>query len=218
MDEFPSNANSDKLRAEATPVDKKIEKVITGDIVIRKPPFYKKLFGTFFEGDLKGTGQFVVLEVLIPAARDAVADGFQQGLERMMYGEVKSINRRSRSGSGLLNAATTFVNYGRYSQTNNMREPMRDPRPQLSRQARAQHDFQEIVFATRPEAETVYSRMLDLLEKYQTVSVRDFYDLVGAHSEYTDDNWGWTDLRGSDIRRVSGGYLILLPPTQVLEK
>ena len=39
----------------------------------------------------------------------------------------------------------------------------------------------------------------------------DLYDLVGMTSNYTDNKYGWYDLRTAYIQGVSGGYVIRLP-------
>ena len=43
------------------------------------------------------------------------------------------------------------------------------------------------------------------------VSVADLYDLVGISGNYTDNKYGWTNLRNSDVQRVRDGYLLKLP-------
>lgn len=58
--------------------------------------------------------------------------------------------------------------------------------------------------------------MIDALATYNCVSVADLYDLVGMTSNYTDNKYGWYDLRTAYIQGVSGGYVIRLPKPVVL--
>jgi hypothetical protein len=81
----------------------------------------------------------------------------------------------------------------------------------MSRQARARHDFDEIVLESRTEAEEVIDRLFDLVSRYESATVADLYELVGLASSHTDHKWGWTDLRGAGVSRVRGGYLLDLP-------
>ena len=67
------------------------------------------------------------------------------------------------------------------------------------------------VFDTRKEAEEVLDRMDDLIDTYGVVSVADLYDLVGISGNYTDNKYGWTNLRNADVQRVRDGYLLKLP-------
>jgi hypothetical protein len=75
----------------------------------------------------------------------------------------------------------------------------------------------DMLFATRVEAETVLIKMYDLLEGYEFVSVRDLHSLIGWSSSYIDEKWGWTNLNGSDIRRDRDGYTLTLPDTVPLD-
>ena len=54
-------------------------------------------------------------------------------------------------------------------------------------------------------------RMDELISSYRVVSVADFYDLAGITPEYTDNKYGWTDIRSANIVRVRDGYMIKLP-------
>jgi uncharacterized protein YerC len=81
----------------------------------------------------------------------------------------------------------------------------------MSRQARATHNFDEVILPTRREAEEVLDFLHDLLTRYETVSVSDLYELVGETGNFTDEKWGWTDLAGASVSRVRDGYLLNLP-------
>ena len=87
----------------------------------------------------------------------------------------------------------------------------------MSNRARANHDFDEIVLATRAEAEEVIDNLFALVDSYDTATVADLYGMVGQTGSYTDEKWGWSDLRGTSISRVKGGYLLDLPRPQYLD-
>lgn len=70
---------------------------------------------------------------------------------------------------------------------------------------------------TRVEAEEVIDRMFDLVSQYEMVTVADLYDLVGLANNYTDEKWGWTDIRGAGVSRIKGGYLLDLPRPEPLD-
>lgn len=202
MEEFPGNRRTDR------PEDKKVKRIVEGNVVRRRQPLGKRFASLFVAGDSRSVTQYVFMDVLLPAAKDMVADAVSQGVERMIFGEVRSSARRTFSGSN-----TSYTPYNRYS-TNRIGGPPRDHtigRPQMSRQARARHDFDEIILATRREAEEVLDQMRDSLARYETVSVSDLYEMVGEDSSFTDEKWGWTDLTGSSVSRTRDGYLLNLP-------
>jgi hypothetical protein len=201
--EFPSNNYKGKAKPAAEPDEKKIERVTEGEVIRRKKPLGKRLREMFIGGDASSVWSYVVLEVFVPAARDMMADMATQGVERMVFGEARSTSRRTGLGP---RTTSGYTSYNRYAQ-----QPRQEPRADLSRRARANHDFDEIILATRGEAQEVLDRLFDLVARYETATVADLYELVGVTGSYTDDKWGWTDIRDADIKRVSHGYLLDLP-------
>lgn len=210
MEDYP--ANSQKEQAKTKPDDKKIEQVVKGEVARRKKPLGKRFAETFVQGEAQGVWSFVVLDVLLPAAKDMVADAFSQGIERMLFGEVRSTSRRtgSRPGSTQYGGHTA---YNRYSTSSSRRD---EPR-QISRRSRSTHDFDEIIIPTRVEAEEVIDRMFEIISRYEQVTVAELYELVGVTGNYTDDKWGWTDLRGANVSRIRNGYLLDLPRPEPLD-
>ena len=111
----------------------------------------------------------------------------------LLYGETRSKSK----------GRDTKVSYTKYYD--------RDyDRPARSR-GRYGYDYDDIILDTRKEAEEVLDRMDDLIDNYGVVSVADLYDLVGISGNYTDNKYGWTNLRNADVQRVRDGYLLKLP-------
>lgn len=204
--EFPANSR----RAREGSDEKKVDKVIEGSAIRRKKPPGRRFADLFISGDSSSVAQYVFLDVLLPAAKDMIADAVSQGVERMIFGEARSTSRRSGVGSRN-HGPGGYVSYNRYAQKRE--EPSRG----MSRQARATHTFDEIVLETRREAEEVLDRLFDMIEKYETATVSDLYELVGETSSFADEKWGWVDLRGAKVSRVRNGYLIELPKPTALD-
>jgi hypothetical protein len=211
VEEFPTNSHRAKKGInEDQP--KKIEKVVVGSVVRQKKPLGRRFLDTFFGGDAQGVVGYVMMDVLIPAAKDMIADAVTTGIERMIFGEVRSTSRRSSIRS---NPSGGYVSYNRFSsgQTAGRREDPRD----ISRRARSSHDFDEIILATRVEAQEVIDSLFDLISNYEAATVSDLYELVGVSGNYTDEKWGWTDIRGAGVTRVRNGYLLDLPRPEQLK-
>lgn len=211
--EFPSNSSrtsKEKPPASAKAEEKKVEKVVTGKVVQRKKRLSTRFKETFISGaDSKSVLEYVLFDILIPAGKDMIVDATQAGLERKFYGESRSHGRRgySRGGSGY----TAYNRIGSSAARSIVRDPREDPRPAPSRRARANHDFGEIILETRVEAVAVMETLYELLSKFEVVTVADLYDAVDVESAFTDNRWGWEDLRGAEIQRVRDGYLLVLP-------
>jgi hypothetical protein len=216
MDSYPNNSNyakESKLDAKEEASPKKIEKVIEGTVIRRKKPLGKRISEMFIGGDSRTVGAYLLYDVLLPATKDTLADLMSQGVERMLFGEVQSTSRRpGRRGSG-----QNYVSYNRYSGSRPPWENRREEPRKTSRAVQARPKFDEIIVQTRPEAEEVIQRMFDLIERYESATVADLYELVGIPGEYTDDKWGWTELRGAGITRITRGYLLNLPNPEPLD-
>lgn len=201
--DYPANSR----RAKEEPHEReKVEPVVTGEVVRRKRGLINKIFGDLVAEDSSTVFGYVITEVLVPAFKNAVSDAVSQGVERMLFGDARPRPASSR---------TAYTNY-RAPFTQSRTIPGSDPRPPLSRQARATHDFNDVIIASRAEAEDVIDRLRDLINQYQVATVSDLYDLVGLTGEFTDDKWGWDDLRSAAVRPVRGGYMLHMPRTQPL--
>lgn len=213
--DFPSNSKMGRENASKRPSAKgseesgrKIqEKVIQGEVIHRKKPLGRKIADAFTGDDARSVGNYVLMDVLIPAAKNMIADAVSQGAERMMFGDSRP--RRAGSAGG----RTNYSSYGRTTMSTRPSSGLRalDEGRDLSRRARNTHDFREIVCATRGEAETILAAIGDTLDEYGMVTVADFYGAAGVTGSFVDNKWGWDDLRSASIQHVREGYLIDLP-------
>ena len=204
--EFPPNSESSKR---GTKVDKDISPVVSGSAVRRRKSLRKQFSETFVAGDLRTAVRYVLFDVLLPAAKDTIVEAGSQGIEKLIFGDSRR-RGSTRPQSGPLG----YVSYNRYSGG-----PSHQTGPQraISRQARARHNFDEIVLDQRTEAEEVIDRLFELVSRYESATVADLYELVGLASVHTDHKWGWTDLMGAGVTRVRGGYLLDLPEPEPLD-
>lgn len=213
MEDYP--ANSHKARALPADGEKKIEKVTVGEVVRRKKPFGRRLSELFFGGDAQSAASYVFMDVLLPALKDMAAEAVSQGVDRIIFGESRTGSRRS-GGGYRPTGQNGYVSYNRsYSPT--PRDGHREDPREISRRARSSHNFDEIVLATRVEAQEVIGRLFDLVSQYESATVADLYELCGISGQYTDEKWGWTDIRGAGVVRVAGGYLLDLPRPELLK-
>lgn len=214
MDNYPGNRQTGPPKeAEKPPVEtKKIEKVISGKVIQRKKPLGKRFLETFFSGS-DSVISYILQEILVPAIKDVVADSVTQGMEKLIFGDARSSSRRTGTRPG---SSPNYISYNRFA--NSSSTPTRpDPRPQLSRHARASHDFSEIVLGTRRDADAVTDAIFELLQRYGQATIADLYGLLDIPTGFTDEQWGWKDIRGYKIERVNNGYLLDLPRPEQLD-
>ena len=206
----PSNSQMPRKAGEKRkqPKEKpKVEPVVTGKVRTRRPGLGRQIKESFTGDSLQSVAEYVVIDVAVPAAKSMITDMFKEGIERVMWGDSGS--RRTTGVSPTMRIAAT--NYTRYAAP-----AIKSGARELSARARSTHDFEEIVLDTREEAANVIDKLNDLIEEYEVATVADLYDLAGYTSEFTDQKWGWTDIRGAQVRRIREGFLIELPRPVVI--
>ena len=206
MDEFPGNSNKEKQQKQEP---KKIEPIVQGAVVQRKPSLGKRFAQNFFGGDLKTAATAMMLTVLIPSLKDTLRDMADTGLNVLFDGKPGK-SRSKPSGND-------FLGHQQYQQMFK-KDQYRGGRD-LSRKARSMHDFAEIVLESRAEAEQIIDTMFELLQRYDMVRVRELYGLLDINPGYTDEKYGWYDLKGAGVVRLrgGGGYLLDLPQPVLLD-
>jgi|SRR5688572_21389640 len=213
--EFPGNSKMPRPRTPAPEQEKKVESVVTNIVEKRKKSLFKRFTEIFIGGDSKSVVQYVFSEVLIPQAKDMITEAASSGFERLIYGESRPPRRSpGRGNTGYSSGPTNYTRYAVRGNNPIGRAGAEDRRPvHLGRS----QTIDDILLATRIEAETVLDRLYDLLKEYESASVADLYSLVGLTSSYVDQKWGWMDLHGSQVRRVRDGYILELPRTVSLD-
>lgn len=187
--------------------EKKIQKIVTGEVTRRKKSLGRRIAETFTGDDARSVGQYILFDVIIPASKTMISDALSQGVERALFGE----SRRSNIRSG----RPTYTSYNRISSPRPFEEPRREVAPRA--ETRGSTDIHDIVLADRAEAEAVIDGLSLIVDQYDVVTVQDLLELVGVTGSYTDNRWGWYDLRGAGVRRIRDGYLLELPRVSPVE-
>ena len=196
MTEYKANSHRVKEEQKSKEVVKKDMQPVA-KAKTKKKSEVKKFADVFIAEDITSVKDYIVNDVLIPAAKKAISDIITNGIDMILYGEAKGRDRRRDGGSR--------VSYTKYYERDRDRDYDR------SRTRRSVYDYDDIILDTRGEAEDVLNRMDDLIDAYGMVSVADLYDLVGISGNYTDNKYGWTNLRNAEVRRTRDGYLLKLP-------
>ena len=213
---YPSNSKKERTMAS---VDKKpekptIERVTTGKVIKQKKGVFKRTIESFLGNETRSVGEYILHDVIFLAAKRMVCDmvGWGGAAEMILFGDKAGRGGRGRDRD---RAHTSYGSY--YKDTGRDRDRDRNDRRDISREARSRHDFDEVIFETRGDAERVLFDLADLIKDYGQATVRDFYDFAGIRSEHTDENYGWVDMRGVIVRPTRNGYVIDLPRTKVLD-
>lgn len=153
--------------------------------------------------------EYVLENIILPAAKDLISDTVSNIVDTMLYGQDsrdrRNVTRNNPRGSAPM---TSRTNYNGRS-TNTVR-----PAPQ--RTVTAAGDVDEIIFETRQDAEQVLDALLQLIATYDVATLSDYYGRVNITPKFTDEKWGWYALPGSYVKRVRNGFVIELPTPEYL--
>lgn len=215
--DIPGNAHTQRMKSQTEPPTtpaasageerEPVQKIITGTAVKKKPSWFRKFGRSLIADDVSNIREWIMVEVVVPSIRNLLADSIKGSTDRVLYGQARGRGR----GYG----------YGGPPERPGLRtryDKMYDgePRKMLSREARARHDFDEVILDSHSEAAAVIDALIHRVETYGMATVSDMYDLVGVTGSYADRNYGWTDLRTADVRQFRGGWLLDLPPVELI--
>ena len=198
MEEYKSNSHKSREEQRAAiATEKKVKKVVNGSVKARKKSEIQKFADVFIQEDAQKVKSYILMDVLVPAVKKAISDIVTNGIDMILYGDT---GHTKKSGSA------SKISYRSYYDKKD------EHRNHSSNRTRKGYDYDDIILDNRGEAEEVLFRMDELIDTYGLVSVADFYDLVGITGNYTDNKYGWTDIRSASVVRVHGnGYMIKLP-------
>lgn len=196
MAEYDAKISRLKEEIENEPVrsDKKVEKIVSGPVKQQKKSGVQKLADIFIAKDISDVKSYVVSDVIIPTIKDVIEDV----VHLLLRGEVSRGDRKKTT-------AASRVSYRSFYDRERDRRDRDEPRSRIS------YDYENYTLNTRGEAEEVLSVMDEMIATYGSVSVADYYDLLGVSGNYTDNKYGWTDLRGARVAVLRDGYAIKFP-------
>lgn len=203
MENYKPNSIRYKEEQKDKEREKRVDKpVVTGKVITRKQSKVRKFTDEFISEDAKNVKSYVFGEVLIPAIKKAISDIVTDGIDIILYGEAKGGRKRSTADR---------VSYRNYYDKDN-----RSSRSETT-SSTSRYSYDDIVLSTRGEAQDVLDRMFEIVDTYGVVSIADLYDLVNITGNYTDNKYGWTNLRNAEVLRVRDGYMIKLPRAMAID-
>ena len=194
---LPDNSHrgrSEKQKAELLD-NKRAEKVVHGKVRTKKNNT-RKLSNVFFSEDTSNVGNYILMDVIVPAIKKTLYELVVGSLDMTLFGGRGNAGKRSTADK------VSYKDYNGISR--------RDERSHSTRTTSG-YSYDDIILDSRGEAEAVLARMDEIIEEYDEVRVADLYDLVGITGDYTDNKYGWTNIRNARVVRTRDGYKIEMP-------
>lgn len=193
-------ANSHKSKEETTTVEKRVKKVVSGNVRTKKNEG-RRLMNLFVSEDAGNVKSHLFMDVLVPNIKDTLYRLITDGFSMLLFGDTAGTKKKNSAGK---------VSYRSYY----------DDRPNTSRErehTRSRFEQDDLVFDTRGEAVAVQEGMSEVIERYGTVTIADMYDLADLTAPHTANRYGWTSMRNSEIIRVRDGFVLRMPKAMVID-
>ena len=189
---------------------KKIEPITQG--VIKK----KGIMEVFKTEDWPSIKEYIWKDVISPNIKRSIDEIVTNTTKMILYKGNPPRNMpygtsKIQYGSFFGNGAPNFSSAPQSSNSKDKNQTVND------KFKMSVYSYDNIVIPTKGEAEAVLVKLEELIEVYGKATVSDLYDAVGISGNYTDRNYGWTNLASADTERAYGGYMLVLPKAKPLQ-
>ena len=183
---------------------KKVEKVISGEVKLKKKSEIRKLADNFMAEDMSKVKSYAIHDVLIPGIKEGIWNIFTNCLDIFLFGGTR------RSGKSYRGDKISYIDYtNRYSKQSAPADDRFKPH--------SVYDYKEVTVSNYGEAQAVIDQLSAIIDQYGQASIADLYDSIGVTHNYTDLKYGWTNIASAEIRRVRDGYALDLPRVRPLD-
>ena len=214
MDDYPSNSNRSKEAQTAPPispdipkVEQRLKPVVREKAQIREKSEFEKIIALFLPQDVTDWKLYLLAKVVVPAVKSFANDLIDNTKNAILWGNQGSPSNNIYSANNM--------NYWRGSngyQSNAMQNSYNGGfsynDPYIN-----QANNREIVVRTYQDGMNVLNAASQIINSQGYVTVLQMFDLSGnghlAHA--TDANYGWYDIRNSQVVRYGNVYAIKTP-------
>lgn len=145
-------------------------------------------------GHIKAAVEYAVKDEIVPRGKEAIRGAIGNFVDSLLYGHGKA---PARSSSGRTNYSGMYSNRQQSTQTET---------------ARTKATYKTLSYPSEREAEDVLEELRMLIDDEGRATIGDLFDASEVSSEYTDYDWGWTDLNEARVRGpIDGKWSILFP-------
>lgn len=209
--EVDNNSEEVSTQKERVPLQKIVD--------VQPKKIKRNLFGRLITGimgpeGLPGIGTYVNEEIIKPAVKNIIYDSITSGLSRALNMDYRhSRNSGSQYGRGP-SPYKPSTNYSNRYLNSQRQEPLDERRTVRN----VRYGVDDYVIPDRNDAVDVIASLVEYADRYNTVSVADYYDLINVVPQFTDNNNGWTieTISQARIVPVRGGYIIKFPPVEAI--
>lgn len=168
--------------------------------------------------DFQKMKEHVGKEVIIPYLKRTFFDAVQEALYMLLYkGQPYGKKGPNAFGSNITYGGTQYNGYFASSSLN--QPPKRASEEAKEQTLNVKKGPSDLIFPSRADAEDTLIKMDEIISTYGSVSFADLEEMAGVTGDFTDNKYGWKDIRNAKVVRnaLEGGYYIRMPRMIVLD-
>lgn len=186
----------------------------------RKKGLMERLVVGFLGPDgLPGIGAYLNEEIIVPSIKNIIVEAVTSGINMAVFGDKGKAAPRNY---GQAYDPNRTVYKGQQTQYHNRTSRFTGQQPAPSK--RRPEVIQEVHYIVdeypiehRQVANDILVRLKEYADRYDYVSVADYYDILGVESVHTDHNYGWSFdsiVKATVVPLRGGMYIINFPPIE----
>lgn len=205
-----------KVEVDVKVNDKQIEEVVVEEKeplkpVVKAKPRKKGLaerlvIGLIGNAEQEGALKYIGKEIIMPSIKDLSYNAIQSLASSLLYGQDGQQAPRNQS----------YSTRGPVQRTNYQGAYGSKPSTASAKPRNVRQEVEDYILETRQDAVIVLDSLIDQCQRYGSVSIADYYDLVGVDSTYTQGKYGWSDLSRARIITNRHGFTIAFPPVELI--
>lgn len=179
-----------------------VQSVINEEPIKAKPPLHRRILKTLTGDETWGDfGRRIWNGIVEKAIRNIIHDIYSMITNALS----EAILGRSAYPSNVVSYSSGQRYKPNYTQYN------KQPQRAAEFVTRSSVHIEEYVLQSRASCIDVLAHMQEILGRHGSVTVADYYNLMGVKTSMTDRDFGWVDLSRAKVLPRQDGYLLDLP-------
>ena len=219
---YPSNSNASRIQRSNDPVPERRIDIPEGRAVEQN--WIKRTIKNIIVKDFRSVAEDIMDEVVLPSFKNLLSDMASNFIDGILFGGPSSSRRYSKGGP--VNYSGIYSGGLKSSRVIRLNDEKEDIRPVRGGTASC---LWEEVSLSGPECDEVLYILRNKEANYGLTSVSDMYDAIAEVirasggddpfknvREFTDNQWGWSDISRARKERVSNGFILRMPRIEPL--
>ena len=179
---------------------------------LKEKTFWEK----FVTDDLQSIKNYALKDVLVPNVKRSIDEIVTNTIKMILY--KGNPPKTGPFGASKIQYGSFFGNGAPWNVAPNFNPAQKKDANQAvnSKYTVSVYNYENIIIPSKAEAEATLVALTEIIGQYGKATVSDLYDAVGITGNYTDGNYGWTNLSTAYAERVGNGYMLILPKAKVL--